>query len=73
MVYPKHFESPVRLFGCHRQEAAAYAVAEIIEESTYVYENLLKAYPAGSVRLLKAIASEGCVKEILSGRFYRQA
>lgn len=61
-----------RLYGYSAaidKKLAAYAVAEIIEESTYVYENLLKAYPAGSVRLLKAIASEGCVKEILSGDF----
>jgi len=61
-----------RLYGYSAaidEKLAAYAVAEIIEESTYVYENLLKAYPAGSVRLLKAIASEGCVKEILSGDF----
>ena len=45
------------------------AVGEIIEESTYAYENLLAAYPAGSVHLLKAIAIEGCVKEITSGDF----
>lgn len=45
------------------------AVREIVEESTYAYENLLAAYPAGSVRLLKAIALEGCVKEITSGEF----
>ena len=38
-------------------------------QSIYAYENLLNAYPAGSVRLLKAIASERCVKEILSGDF----
>ena len=31
--------------------------------------NLLNAYPSGSVRLLKAIASEGCVKEVSSGDF----
>ena len=34
-----------------------------------IRDSLLTAYPSGSVRLLKAIASEGCVKEILSGDF----
>lgn len=51
------------------EQLIANALTEIIEESTYAYENLLTAYPSGSVRLLKAIASEGCVKEILSGDF----
>lgn len=46
-----------------------FAVREIVEESAYAYESLLAAYPAGSVRLLKAIAREGCVKEITSGDF----
>ena len=44
-------------------------IEEIVTESAYAYENLMKAYPAGSVRLLKAIACEGCVKEITSGKF----
>lgn len=51
------------------EQLISNALTEIIEESTYAYENLLTAYPSGSVRLLKAIASEGCVKEILSGDF----
>ncbi len=46
-----------------------YAIAEIIAENTYLYENLLTAYPAGSVNLLKAVACEGKVKEILGGGF----
>ncbi len=45
------------------------AIKEIVAEGAYAYENLLTAYPSGSVRLLKAIAQEGCVKEILSGEF----
>ncbi len=45
------------------------AVDEIVDESTYAYETLLAAYPVGNVRLLKAIAHEGHVKEILSGEF----
>ena len=36
---------------------------EIISEQSYLYTNLLKAYAAWYVRLLKAIAREGCVKE----------
>lgn len=50
-------------------EAVEIGVREIVEESTYAYENLLAAYPVGSVRLLKAIALEGCVKEITAGEF----
>lgn len=61
-----------RLYGYSApldEKIVDYAVSEIVEESTYAYENLLAAYPAGSVRLLKAIAEEGCVKEVLSGDF----
>lgn len=64
-----------RLYGYSAaidEKLVTYAVAEIVAESTYAYENLLNAYPSGSVRLLKAIASERCVKEILSGDFISQ-
>ena len=47
----------------------SYAVEQIVAEQSYSYEGLLKAYPAGHVRLLKAIAKEGCVKEALAGDF----
>lgn len=46
-----------------------YAIEEVIAESTYTYENLLAAYTATSVKLLKAIAKSKCVKEINSGEF----
>lgn len=46
-----------------------YAIEEVIAESTYTYENLLVAYTATSVKLLKAIAKAKCVKEINSGEF----
>lgn len=46
-----------------------YALSEIVTESTYSYETLLAAYPTGAVRLLKAIAIEGCVPEITAGDF----
>lgn len=46
-----------------------YAIKEIVAESTYTYENLLAAYTATSVKLLKAVAKAKCVKEINSGEF----
>lgn len=46
-----------------------YAIGEVVAESTYTYENLLAAYPASNIRLLKAIAKTGCVREINSGDF----
>ena len=46
-----------------------YAIGEVVAESTYTYENLLAAHPASNIRLLKAIAKAGCVREINSGNF----
>lgn len=46
-----------------------YALSQIMSEFSYSYETLLKALPAGSVRLLRAIASEGKVKSVTSGEF----
>ena len=61
-----------RLYG-YRQEVndnlLSYAMQQIIAEQSYSYADLLKAYSAGSVRLLKAIAREGAVKEPLAGSF----
>ena len=48
------------------------AVEEVVAEATYTYESLLAAYPSTSVKLIKAIAKEGCVKEINSGEFIAQ-
>ena len=45
------------------------AVSEIVAESVSAYESLLTAYSISSVKLLKAIAKEGYVKEINSGGF----
>ena len=45
------------------------AMEQIVSEQSYSYQTLLKSYSAGQVRLLKAIAREGCVKEILAGDF----
>ena len=41
----------------------------IIEENAYAYESLIRAYPEGSSRLLRAIGAEGKVREILAGGF----
>ena len=45
------------------------AMEQIVSEQSYSYQTLLMSYSAGQVRLLKAIAREGCVKEILAGDF----
>ena len=61
-----------RLYGYNRNvdmALVAYATEQIIAELSYSYADLLKAYSAGHVRLLKAIAQEGCVKEVLAGDF----
>lgn len=50
-------------------EMVDYAISEIISELTYTFESLLAAYPMSNIRLLKAIAKVGCVKEINSGDF----
>lgn len=46
-----------------------YATEQIVAEQSYAYAVLLKAYSPGHVRLLKAIANEGCVAEVLAGDF----
>ena len=46
-----------------------FVVGEIIIENTTAYESLLTAYSFGNVNLLRAIAGEGCVKEVNSGEF----
>ena len=61
-----------RLYGYDRDvdmELVAYVTEQILSEYSYTYANLLKAYSSGQVRLLKAIAKEGCVKEVLAGDF----
>lgn len=61
-----------RLYGYNHNvnaELVAYATSEIIDEYSYSYGDLLRAYSAGNVKLLKAIAQEGCVKEVLAGDF----
>ena len=59
-----------RLYGYDRNvdmELVSYATEQILSEYSYMYADLLKTYSFGQVRLLKAIAREGCVKEVLAG------
>lgn len=61
-----------RLYGYSQnvdENLVDYSIQQIIAESSYAYSDIIKAYSPGAVRLLKSIAREGCVKEILSGSF----
>jgi AAA+ ATPase superfamily predicted ATPase len=61
-----------RLYSYNRdvdESSVSYAIDQIISELSTSYVDLLRVYPAGCNRLLKAIAREGTVKEILSGWF----
>ena len=49
--------------------AVQRAVNDIISENEYYYQSLLRAYSKGQGKLLRAIAKEGKVSEILSGSF----
>lgn len=51
------------------EELIRQAITKIIAENEYAYQNLIAAYPAGAVRLLKAVAKEGVVPEINAGDF----
>ena len=48
---------------------AQECVSDIITENEYYYQSLLRAYAKGQANLLKAIAKEKKVSEILSGSF----
>lgn len=48
------------------------AIKEIISEFSYAYIDLMRAYSQGNINLMRAIASEGCVKEILAGNFIKK-
>ena len=50
------------------EELVREAVRIIIDENTY-YQMLTRAYSKGQVKLMKAVAKEGKVKEITSGAF----
>ena len=64
-----------RLYGYNANVEASMvgiATSEIISEYSYSYADLLKSYSTGNIKLLKAIACEGCVKEVLAGNFITQ-
>lgn len=64
-----------RLYGYNANVEASMvglSTSEIISEYSYSYADLLKSYSTGNIKLLKAIASEGCVKEVLAGNFITQ-
>lgn len=50
-------------------EIVYYAVQELLDENTYSYQELLNAYTAIQVNLLRAIAKEKVVEQINSGDF----
>lgn len=45
------------------------AIMAIIKETEYYYQMMLRAYSPGQVKLIKAIAREGKVREITAGAF----
>ena len=55
--------------GTPDMDAVQRAVGQLVAENAYYFESLLAAYPSGSIKLLKAIAKEGVVREINSGEF----
>ncbi len=62
-----------RLYGyrenIHTLEIVLFAIRELLEENTYAYQELLKAYSSVQVNLLKAVAMENVVSKINSGDF----
>ena len=61
-----------RLYGYNQKvtdKTVEAAITEIIDEYSYTYESLYNLYPTGCQRLLKAIAHEEPIKEILAGDF----
>lgn len=61
-----------RMYGYRERpdiRLAQRAIMQLVDENVYNYESLITAYPSGAVRLLRAIAKEGLVREINSGEF----
>jgi DNA-binding transcriptional ArsR family regulator len=61
-----------RLYGYGEEvnlESVEFAVNQVVSEYSYSYIDLLNSLTASNVRLIEAIASEGCVKEIYAGEF----
>lgn len=53
-------------------ELVETAISSIIEDLSFSFARLTSAFPDSSIRLLKAIALEGCIKEPTSGKFISQ-
>jgi len=53
----------------NNQEIVYYALNELLEENSYSYQELLNAYTAVQVNLLKAVAKEKIVAQINAGQF----
>ena len=51
------------------ESVSSEALNEILDENEYYYQMLLRTYTKGQANLLKAVASEGSVKEITAGAF----
>ena len=60
-----------RLYGFRSatDSDVARAVGRLVAENAYNFGNLLETLPPGSVRLLKAVAAEGKVRELTAGAF----
>lgn len=61
-----------RLYGYGEEvnlESVEFAINQVVSEYSYSYIDLLNSLTASNVRLIEAIASEGCVKEIYAGEF----
>ena len=50
-------------------ESVEFTINQEVSEYSYSYVDLLNSLTASNVRLIEAIASEGCVKEIYAGEF----
>jgi len=60
-----------RLYGFRSasESDVVRAVDRLIAENAYNFGNLLETLPPGSIRLLKAVAAEGKVRELTAGSF----
>ena len=51
------------------EELVQESIRDILRENEFYYQHLLQVYPKGQVKLMKAIAKEKKVKEIMAGAF----
>ena len=51
------------------EELVQESIRDILRENEFYYQHLLQVYPKGQVKLVKAIAKEKKVKEIMAGAF----